>query len=99
MIVVAGTVKVRPEQREAAVALAAWMSQQSEAEAGCLRYRFYSDINDANTFFIFEEWESEEALAHHFQTDHMARFQEQLPALVAGEMAIKRYGVTAVSDM
>jgi quinol monooxygenase YgiN len=99
MIVVAGTVSIRPDKREEAIRVGERMQRLTENEAGCLSYRFYSSISDPNRFFIFEEWADEAALAAHFQTEHMAWFREQLPAFVAGEMAIKRYEVSATEMM
>lgn len=95
MIVVAGRVKVKPEAREEAVRAAVAMSRATEREAGCLSYRFYSDVEDPDTFFVFEEWESAEALAAHFETSHMKVFREVLPRLVAGGMEIKQYEVSS----
>jgi quinol monooxygenase YgiN len=82
--------------RETAVAAALEMSAASEREAGCKTYRFYTDLADANTVFIFEEWESAEALAAHFETAHMADFRQKLPALLASEPEILQYEVSDV---
>lgn len=70
-----------------------WMSEATRAERGCRDYRFYADLADPNRFLIFEEWESDEALAEHFATEHMRVFQQALPALVAGPASIHRYVV------
>ena len=80
------------------MAAALKMSAASEAESGCRAYRFYSDLRDANTFLLYEEWESEEALAAHFKTPHMAEFQAQLPDIIASEPAINRYVATQMVD-
>ena len=69
MIVIAGTIPIKPERREEAKQLALQMAAATHAEAGCLTYQFYADLADPNTFFIFEEWESEEALQRHFQLE------------------------------
>jgi quinol monooxygenase YgiN len=97
MIVIAGTVRLHPEHRAEAIERALRMAAASEAEPGCRTYRFFADLRDPDTFFIFEEWEDETALAAHFQTAHMAEFREHLPKLVAGEMRIQRYAVSAIS--
>jgi quinol monooxygenase YgiN len=99
MIVIAGTVRIRPEKREEAVQAAVAMAEASRAEAGCVSYGFWADLVDPATFLVFEEWESEEALARHFQTEHMRVFRERLPTLVAGGLAIKRYAVASASPM
>ena len=94
MIVVAGSVPVRPDRRDEAVRVALTMAEATRAEKGCLSYRFYADLADPNTFLIFEEWESDEALATHFATEHMRVFREALPGLVGGAPAIHRYVVS-----
>ena len=95
MILVAGTVKIHLEKREEATRAARAMAEATRKEPGCLSYRFYADIEAPDTFFLFEEWETEEALARHFATPHMAEFQAQLPGLLAGPLAFKRYVATA----
>jgi quinol monooxygenase YgiN len=99
MTVVAGTVRVRPDKRDEAIRVALTMAKATQAESGCRTYRFYADLEDPSLFFIFEEWESEEALGAHFQTAHMAAFQAALPALVAGAPDIRFYNVESVRSM
>ena len=99
MLIVAGRVPVKAERRAEAVAAALKMARATQAEAGCRSYAFYSDLEDPNTFLIFEEWESEAALTAHFQTPHMAEFNAVIPQLVAGAPSINRYEVAAVVKM
>ena len=99
MLVIAGTVKVKPEARAAAAQAALKMSKASEAEAGCKSYRFYADLDDPNTFLIFEQWEDEAALMAHFQTPHMAEFNGLIPGFLAAPPSITRYDVAAVVKM
>src|SRR6185503_126047 len=40
MIVIAGTVRIRPERRDDAIRHALAMAEASRAEAGCVAYRF-----------------------------------------------------------
>jgi quinol monooxygenase YgiN len=99
MIVIAGTVSVRPERRDDAVRLALRMAAATRAEPGCVEYRFFADLEDPNRFFLFEHWESDEALARHFQTPHMAEFRQHLPGLLAGPSTVRRYTVSDVAPM
>ena len=99
MIVIAGSVPIRPEHREEAVRVALTMARATQAEAGCVTYRFSADLADPNTFLLFEEWESEEALARHFESDHMRVFREQVPRFVAGPPRIERFAVTGKTAM
>jgi quinol monooxygenase YgiN len=99
MIVIAGTIPVKPEYREEAYTLASMLEQETRKEAGCFAYTFYADRNNPSIFFIFEEWESDEALAQHFQTDHMKQFMQQAPKLLAGAVNAKKYIVTSASPL
>ena len=99
MIVIAGKIQIRPERREEAVRVALAMAEATRREKGCVSYGFYGDLADPGALFLFEEWESDAALAAHFQTPHMARFQEQVPALLAAPPTIRRYVVESAAAM
>jgi quinol monooxygenase YgiN len=99
MIVIAGKVAVRHERRDEAVRAALAMAEATRKEEGCSTYQFSSDLADPDTILIFEEWESEEALARHFQTAHMRVFREQIAGLLAAPPVIKRYSIESVSAM
>ncbi len=99
MIVIAGSVKIKPEHREEASRVALEMARATQAEKGCLSYRFSSDLADPSLFFLFEEWESPEHLGAHFETEHMRAFLERLPKLVAEPPSIRRYVVESVAPM
>lgn len=78
MIVVTGTIEVAPASRETAIQLAASMAQATRKEPGCLSYGFYTDIEAACRFHIYEEWTDQAALDAHFATPHMAEFSAGL---------------------
>ena len=99
MIVIAGSVAIKPERRAEAVQIAREMAEATRRETGCLAYDFYSSLHDPNVFFIFEEWATEDALVRHFQAEHMATFQQRLPDLLAGRPMLKRYVVSSASAM
>lgn len=99
MIVIAGTVAVRPERRDDAVHAARAMAIATRREPGCRAYGFHADLDDPNLFLVFEEWESEEALARHFGTEHMAAFRSELPGLLAGPPRLTRYIVSSADPM
>ncbi len=66
------------------------MEVETRKEAGCLTYAFSVDVNDPTMLRIFERWESNEALAAHFKTAHMAAFGAGL-----GDAHPKSVSVTA----
>ena len=95
MIVIAGNVTVKPDRRDEWIEAALAMSRASQAEDGCVTYRFYADLEDPNLMLLFEVWESEEALEAHFKTEHMAVYRSQIPDLVAGPSKLTRYEVNS----
>lgn len=99
MIVVVGKAQTKPEVREEAIAACLRMSQLSEAEAGCITYQFYESLAEANTFFLFEEWETADALQAHLKQPHTTEFGTRLAHLLAGPMGVKQYEIMAVTDM
>jgi quinol monooxygenase YgiN len=93
MILVTGTVRIRPERRQEAIELALWMSKQTESEPGCLGYRFFADLEDPSTILVLERWESDDALRAHFSTAHMAHFNAQLGAYLTESPTVVRYAI------
>ena len=81
MIVISGFMDINPNDVEAARAATIAMMTESEKEDGCIRYRFYQDVEHPHLFHVYEEWESEEALAAHAASDHMAEWRAKIGAL------------------
>ena len=94
MIVVAGSVRIRPETRQEAIQLAVWMARETQTEPGCITYRFSSDLEHPDTIHIFEEWTDQAALEAHFRTPHMAQFNAKLGAFLAERPTVTRYAVS-----
>ena len=99
MLVIAGTISLDPAHREAAIEAAKLMMAATREEPGCISYTFSADLQDAGRFRIFEEWESQAALDAHFQTPHMARFQQAIGGLGVKEMKVQRYEVSSVGPL
>jgi len=93
MIIVHGLIPILPERRSEALKRIRWRERETQAEEGCLTYRFFVGRNDPNTLMLFQEWDSAEALEAHFETAHMASFLEALPTIVAGDIQTRRYAV------
>lgn len=93
MIIVHGKFPVKSEMRSTAIEMMERMSDASKAEDGCISYEFYVGLSDPDTFLLFQEWDSMEALQSHFETDHMEEFLKDLPSILAGEVATRRYEV------
>jgi quinol monooxygenase YgiN len=99
MIIIAGSATLRPGQREEAVRQARRMQAATVAEPGCRAYRVTADLDNSDTFHIFEEWETPAALASHFQTPHLHAFSAYLAAALAAPMRVTRYEVAATAPL
>lgn len=91
MIVVTGTFEIGESDVDAAKAAAIAMVAETEKEDGCICYRFYQDIGKPNFFRVYEEWQSDEALATHFKAPHMAIFREALGKINLIERNVKKF--------
>ena len=98
MIIVHGTIPIRPECRERALQLAREMAAATQEEPGCISYDFYIGLSDPDTLMLFQEWASMDALMGHFQTEHMEVFLRELPEIVSGEITTKRYAVQSMDE-
>jgi len=91
MLIIAGTLRLDPSNREAAIEAASEMMAETAKEDGCVSYVFSADFADPGLFHLFEEWESEAHLKAHFVVPHMEVFQQQLAVLGPVERNIFRY--------
>jgi quinol monooxygenase YgiN len=70
-IIIAGTVRVPPDQIEALRPHQLRMLAASRAEDGCLTYSYGDDVADPGLVRVFEVWRDQAAIEAHFQADHM----------------------------
>jgi quinol monooxygenase YgiN len=99
MLVIAGHIRLDPSKREAAIAAGKVMMEATRKEAGCAAYVFSADVEDDGVIHLFEQWESQEALAAHFKAPHMAAFQKAIPGFGVREMSVQRYEVSSVGPL
>ncbi|HEY0632746.1 MAG TPA: putative quinol monooxygenase [Thermoleophilaceae bacterium] len=83
MLLVIGRVQCSAENRDEVVALLEEMQGNSRKEDGCLRYGFFSAVEDPLSFVAVEEWADREALDHHFAQPHLHEFARGLLELVS----------------
>jgi quinol monooxygenase YgiN len=81
MIMVEGWVQLAPGEVERFLPAADAMIQTSRQEDGCLAYAYARDLLAPDTLRISEHWRDEAALNAHFQTPHMAAFNQALARL------------------
>jgi len=94
MILIAGTIRIEAQHREAAMAAMTAMMEETVKEQGCVSYTFSPDMSDESLFHLFEEWETQEHLEAHFVAPHMATFQAATAELGERVAEISRYVAT-----
>jgi len=65
MVIVAGTLELDPDQREAFLAGRIDGMRTSRAEPGCLEYTLSADPTDPGRVMLFERWARQEDLDAH----------------------------------
>ena len=98
MIVVQGTIPVKPELRNDALQAAQEMMEASQAEPGCITYEFFVGLANPNTLMLFQEWDSVDALQDHYKSSHTEVFLRKLVDFLDGEIATRRYAVVEDDD-
>jgi quinol monooxygenase YgiN len=92
MIIIAGTISFDPAKKDVLSAGFDKMQATTLEEEGCLAYDYWLSRSDSGTVLMFEKWASEEALASHLQSAHMAEF-----GAVMGQIGIKAVDVKKYS--
>lgn len=90
-LIIAGTVRVPPENVAAFKPHMLAMLSASRAEDGCYEYSYAVDVADAGLIRIFEAWRDQAALDAHFQTPHMATWRSHWPAFGVSDRKLFAY--------
>lgn len=88
-VIVTGTFDLAPEDRDAFLAGRAEGMRRSRAEDGCVAYAFAADPLESGRVLLFEQWESEEALAAHAAAMREARASAPAPVKVLASSITK----------
>jgi quinol monooxygenase YgiN len=99
VLIIAGTFRIDPAKREAAVAAAREMMADTLKEQGCHAYSFTSDLSDPTLIHLFERWESDDDLREHFKTPHMTRFQTAFIGLAPKVLEIQKYEISSMGPV
>jgi quinol monooxygenase YgiN len=95
MIIITGTARVHPDQRDAAIAAARDMHKRTIDEPGRVDYRFWSATDDPNAILLFERWQEQSALQTHLAAPHTAAFLAQIGPAVDGGLEMTRFEVSS----
>jgi quinol monooxygenase YgiN len=64
-------------------------------EPGCLQYQLLADRDSDLDFTFLEEWRDEEALAAHFETEHLRHARERFHDLLEAPLDLRKYRLLA----
>lgn len=81
------------EHRDSLIALGRSMIAPSRAEEGCIRYSFYEDLGEMNTFMFYEEWLDQASIDRHNTTKHFLEFSPRFASLITGTPVITVHSV------
>ena len=94
-LIIAGTVRVPPENLEAFRPHMQAMLEASRAEDGCVEYAYAEDVAEPGLIRIFEVWRDPAAIDAHFQTAHMAAWRAAWPQFGVSDRRLFAYEVAS----
>ena len=80
MIIIAGTVDVDPARRDEALVAGKPHMEATRAQKGCLDYVWAADPLVPGRIYVFERWESQQALAAHLAGPHYVAMRDTIAA-------------------
>lgn len=92
-VIIAGTVRVPPENLARFRPNMLAMLAASRAEDGCLEYSYAEDVAEPGLIRVFEAWRDQAAIEAHFKTDHMATWRAAWPSFGVSDRRLFAYEV------
>lgn len=98
MILVVGRVRCEGSNRDALIEALTTMQDASRKEDGCIRYGFFSAVEDPLSFVAVEEWRDRDALDVHFAQPHLGEFGAKLLELATERPEVAIHEIAGTSD-
>jgi quinol monooxygenase YgiN len=99
MQIVYAVLTAAPEHRETVIDHAKEIAAASREEPGVIDYRVATDIEQPNVVRFVEQYESEEAVEAHSETEHYETFADAvMPDLLAEEPQVAQFEVAERSE-
>jgi quinol monooxygenase YgiN len=90
-LIVAGTVRVPPENLAGLKPHMLAMLTASRAEDGCYEYAYAEDVAEPGLIRVYEAWRDQAALDAHFKTAHMAAWRAAWPGFGVSDRKLFAY--------
>lgn len=94
-LVIAGTVRIPPENLARFKPHMLAMLAASRAEDGCIAYSYAEDVAEPGLVRVFEAWRDQAALDAHFRTPHMAEWRSHWPAFGVSDRRLMAYEIAS----
>ena len=94
-LIVAGTVRVPPENIARLRPIMVRMVDATRAESGCLAYTYAEDVGEPGLIRVFELWTDQDALDAHFATAHMAEWRAAFPGFGVSGRQLTAYEIAS----
>lgn len=94
-IIISAQIDLPAENRAEALSSAKPHIDAALAQDGCIMYDWSADSSNPTRINVFEEWESEEALAHHFANDAYAGMRDHIGTFGLTNAVSRKYRVDA----
>jgi len=94
-LIVAGTVRVPPQNLAGLRPHMLAMMTATRAEDGCAAYSYAEDVAEPGLIHVFEIWRDQSALDAHFKTAHMAAWRAAWPGFGVTDRDLKAYEIAA----
>lgn len=85
MIIVLGSARVRPEERDRLLGAVRDVVTATEHDEGCVSYQFAADVRDPDVIVSVEVWRDQAALDAHMEHAHTRTFIAAVSPLLDGE--------------
>lgn len=88
MIILTSQITLKPGCKEAFIALAGELIQETRKEPGCLSYRLCEHLSDEDRLIFVEEWVDKAAIDFHNNTAHFTRIVPRFAEFCAAPAAV-----------
>ncbi len=98
MIIVTGSVVLRPDDLEQAVEISLAHVRRSRTEPGCLLHSVHLDVEEPNRLVFLEHWADRAALDAHFAVPGSGDFVRRVSALATEPPRIEIHETAEASE-
>jgi len=99
MILIAGTVDLDPDQRDAALAATCELMAETRTQHGCLDYVWAPDSAVPGRIYVFERWRDRDALAAHFEGPYYRKMLAAMSSHGIRGVDVSKYRIDAAEPV